>query len=344
MKILYGVCGEGFGHGADASEVVRFLESKGHEVVIITYDQGYELLKNQFKVVKVEGLHSIYEDGILNHKKTVVFNAKNFLKNIGKRKKLKKFMKAFNPDVCISDIEPIVPILSYFYKKPLISVSMVNTFGNFKTPIPKGHLKHYLIARIVRRLITPKANHRIATSMLNSETPKKGFSLVSPVIRQEIKKLKPKEKNFVLVYLSKKSNHILSVLNKINENFVIYGYNLEMKKDNLTFKKRESFLEDLENCKAVISTAGFVLMSEAVYLKKPFFAFPLKGQFEQMFNALVLKENGFGEYSENPSIKEISKFLLNLKNYKRSLFTYKIDSENFFRELEKILAKVTYKK
>jgi UDP:flavonoid glycosyltransferase YjiC (YdhE family) len=39
------------------------------------------------------------------------------------------------------------------------------------------------------------------------------------------------------------------------------------------------YLEELKACKAIIATAGFTLMSEALYLKKPYLALPLKGQF-----------------------------------------------------------------
>ena len=37
MRILYGVCGEGFGHSSRAKEIIKHLENKGHTILIITY-------------------------------------------------------------------------------------------------------------------------------------------------------------------------------------------------------------------------------------------------------------------------------------------------------------------
>src|SRR6185369_12152091 len=48
-------------------------------------------------------------------------------------------------------------------------------------------------------------------------------------------------------------------------------------------KKRslDGFLRDLSGAKAVIANAGFSLISEGLYLDKPYLAIPVKNQFEQ---------------------------------------------------------------
>lgn len=61
-----------------------------------------------------------------------------------------------------------------------------------------------------------------------------------------------------------------------------------------TFSK-EGFLDDLASSKAVMATAGFTLMTESFYYRKPFMALPMKGQFEQEINGILMTELGYGK-------------------------------------------------
>ena len=78
-------------------------------------------------------------------------------------------------------------------------------------------------------------------------------------------------------------------------------------------------------------------MSESLFLKKPLFAIPLKGQFEQALNALFLKKAGLGDFSEKPSHQQIQKFIENLSKYRKALNDYKIDSNQTIKVLDKII-------
>jgi len=335
MKILYGVCGEGFGHSSRALTIGKYLEKKGHKILVITYGQAYPVLKNKFKIFKVKGLHLIFKKSILGKRETIKYNAKRFPKNIKKYKEFHKIMTEFKPDLCISDMEPIVPILSFWYKIPLISIDNQHRITNLKINIPKKYKKDYRIAREVTNTFVRKADHFIVTSFAKAPIEKKNTTIVPPIIRKDVLKLKPKYKGKILVYLTKKDNSIIKTLTEINEKFAVYGFNIKKKKQNLEFKKRETFLKDLNECKAIIATAGFTLMSEAIYLKKPYLALPLKGQFEQTLNALFLKKAGFGTYTENLTKKETLNFLKNIKKYRKKLKNHKIDQNKLFKVLDK---------
>ena len=43
-RILYGIAGEGAGHASRSKEVIRYLQKKGHELRIVSYDKGYDIL------------------------------------------------------------------------------------------------------------------------------------------------------------------------------------------------------------------------------------------------------------------------------------------------------------
>ena len=59
----------------------------------------------------------------------------------------------------------------------------------------------------------------------------------------------------------------------------------------------EAFIDDLRTSRGVVASAGYSLMSEAVYLRKPMLALPLAGQFEQEMNARYLASLGYGTAS-----------------------------------------------
>ena len=55
------------------------------------------------------------------------------------------------------------------------------------------------------------------------------------------------------------------------------------------------FLQDPATSRAVVCTAGFTLISEALYLGKPLLAVPNRGIFEQTINGLFLEREGLGK-------------------------------------------------
>ena len=141
--------------------------------------------------------------------------------------------------------------------------------------------------------------------------------------------------------MTKKENKILKILEKINQEFIVYGYDIEKQEKSLIFKKTgPQFLEDLANTKAIIASAGFTLMSEAIYLKKPYFAIPLKGQFEQTLNALFLKQAGLGNFSEEPTSKQITSFLNKLNIYEKNIQKKKINPNEALEILDKVLPNI----
>jgi uncharacterized protein (TIGR00661 family) len=70
---------------------------------------------------------------------------------------------------------------------------------------------------------------------------------------------------------------------------------------NLRFRPfdERAFVDDLASARGVIAGGGFTLMGEAVYLKKPMLAVPVRGQFEQILNARYLTKLGYGRYAES---------------------------------------------
>ncbi|MEI6058468.1 MAG: glycosyltransferase family protein [archaeon] len=340
MNILYGVAGEGFGHSSRAMVVANYLEKRGHKVLIMTYGQGYEVLKNKFKVFRVSGLRLIFERSVLKKRKTFFYNLTSFPKNVLLWRGFKDIIENFKPDLCISDFEPIVPIISNWFDLPLLSIDNQHRITNLDFHVPERYKKDFIISKMVVGRIISDADNYIISSFGDSKI-KKAFRnktfVVPPIVRDDVIKLKPFYGDKILVYLTKKDSHVLRILGRIKEKFVLYGYNKNFRKGNIEFKTKESFLKDLQGCKAIIASSGFSLMSEALYLKKPYLALPLKGQFEQVLNSLFLKESGFGDYSEKLKENEVKEFLENFESFCKNLKSYHPSQKMLLGVLDRIL-------
>ena len=123
-------------------------------------------------------------------------------------------------------------------------------------------------------------------------------------------------------------------------NFIVYGFNIEKVEKNITFRKfnEDQFFKDLGSCKAVLTNGGFTLISESIYLKKPVLSIPVKGQFEQILNAIYLERLGYGEFHEELSVDVILNFLSNLDIYNKSLKSYSQDGNKaLLKELDNLI-------
>lgn len=337
MRILYGVCGDGFGHSSRAMVVSRHLEEWGHEVKIMTYGRAFEVLKTRFDVFEVSGMEMQFVRGELKKRATLKYNIKITAENLSKWRRFRDLMKTYDPHLCVTDMEPIVPILRFLYDKPLICIDNQHRITHLKLRVPKKYYADYLMAKTVVEGFVAKADHFIITSFSEGEIKRPDTTLVPPVIRDEVRKSQASSGDKTLVYLTRENQTVLEILKQFRERFVIFGYNIDEKENNLELKTRGFFLEELKSCKAIIATAGFTLMSEALYLRKPYLALPLKGQFEQVLNALFLKQAGYGTYSDDLKAEEVSDFLNNQDVYLKKLQDYEVD----FNKLPNTLKSVT---
>jgi uncharacterized protein (TIGR00661 family) len=113
-------------------------------------------------------------------------------------------------------------------------------------------------------------------------------------------------------------------LKKLDETFIIYGFNKEITDRNLVFKRfnEDAFYHDIASAKAVIVNGGFTVISEALFLKKPIFSLPIRHQFEQVFNARCVERMGVGVSHKMFREKDLRQFLSNLDSYQENFQKY----------------------
>ena len=104
----------------------------------------------------------------------------------------------------------------------------------------------------------------------------------------------------------------------------IYGLGREGREGHLEFMpfSDAGFVEDLRSAKAVIASAGFSLIGEALHLGKPMLVVPLAGQFEQLMNGRYLAKEGYGDWVERLSASGLRQFIARIPDYERALNDY----------------------
>jgi uncharacterized protein (TIGR00661 family) len=325
MKIVYGVSGEGLGHVFEAIEIVTRLRREGHSVMVLTYgDRAYKSLE-PFNPTRIEGITLYFNSRGMSLPATVGKNLPIipfYLKN-GRR--LMRKIRDFCPDIFITAYEPFSMMASHCVGRPLISMDNQNELLHMKPP-PGTNMFAFRLARLATRICTYGAAAYIVKSLDKPGSGDARVRFVSPIIQDEIRRLRPSTGEHVLVYLTKPNPGLIEILKSMDERFVVYCGNQVGEDGNISYRAQgPTYIRDLGSCKAIIATTGFSLIADSIFLKKPYFGAPLRKQFEQTHNAHFLVKSGFGEYSETITRAQLENFLADLARYRERLAGFDLD-------------------
>ena len=339
-NILYGVNGEGAGHSTRSKEVLRHLRQRGHTVHVVSFDRGLKNLEDEFKVTEVHGLRIAYANNQVKYKKTVTSNLLAAPKSAKSSRMLMKKAEEWGIDVVITDFEPMTCHVAHRKKLPLIAIDNQHAITNCEVSYPKEYRKDAAATKVVTKLMTPRADAYLVISFFPAEVQKKNTYVFSPLLREEILSAKPTVGEHVLVYVTSPAPELAKMLESVRAKFVAYGFGREGTAGNVTYKKPSlsGFMEDLVACKGIIANAGFSLISEALYLGKPYLAMPVAHQFEQIFNAHYLDKMGYGAYWKDLEKEKIESFLFNLETYRENLKSYpRQNNSALLRKLDELI-------
>jgi uncharacterized protein (TIGR00661 family) len=336
-KVVYGVSGEGSGHSSRAREMIAHLEELGHTVKVVSYDRGYHNLKDDFDVFETEGLHIASSDNRVSKVKTFTENLQRLPAGHKKLNSLRKeVFKSFQPDCVITDFEPMTAYLAHHYRLPLITIDNQHRLRYMTYPCPKRLQKDRRMTVGIIRAMVPRPDISLVTTFYYGEAKNDRTFFFPPILRQEILSRRPSEGGHVLVYLTSGFESFLKLLKSFTrERFRVYGYDRSEQDGHIHFKpfSTDGFLEDLATCKAVMATAGFTLMTEAFYLRKPYLALPMRGQFEQELNALLLAKLNYGVNLTRIRTEALGNFLYRLPDFKSSLAAYRAEDNTAIKAM-----------
>lgn len=325
-KIVYGVSGEGSGHSSRSREMLTHLQQLGHRVKVVSYDRGYANLKDDFDVFETEGLHIASLDNRVSKIKTFTDNLQRLSKGHAKLQALRKrLFKKFQPDCVITDFEPMTAYLANHYDLPLITIDNQHRLRYMSYPCPAHLQTERRMTTTIIRAMVPRPDVSLVTTFYYGEPKNNRTFFFPPILRQEILSLQPTYGKHVLIYLTSGFETFLKRLKSFTrESFIVYGAGKEGSDGHLTFKafSKTGFLHDLASCKAVMATAGFTLMTESFYLRKPYLAMPMRGQFEQEINGFLLARLKYGINLRRVTIEAVGNFLYRVPDFAENLKAY----------------------
>jgi len=325
MRIIYGVSGEGSGHSSRAKEMASHLLAEGHEILFVSYNRGYASLHTQFPCQLIDGLRILSVDNKVSVLRTLIYNLRKLPSYYRSMQTLRRVFDEFRPDAVICDFEPMTARMARTRQIPLISLDNQHRmrFMNYDSP---SHLKldRWLTEQVIRAMV-PKPDVALATTFLQGPVKNAYTFLFPPILRSEVGALQPSTLDYHLVYVTSEYDSLINTLRQFpKQRFLIYGYNRNEISDNLEFKEFSmmGFLADVAACRSIIATAGFTLLSEAMYLQKPYLAFPMQGQFEQQLNAYCLEELGYGMNASRADPATLQAFFDKLPQFAEALEHY----------------------
>jgi uncharacterized protein (TIGR00661 family) len=325
-NILYGVNGEGAGHSTRAKEVLSHLVAQGHVVHVASFDRGLRNLKDNFDVMEIYGFRFSYVNNRVRYKRTIAKNLITVPQAAKSLSRLKDLVDDSKIGLVITDFEPLTCHVGHRKGLPVISIDNQHCLTNTAVSYPRQYRRDAAAAKIVTRLMTPRPNAYLVISFFTAPVRKRNTFLFPPLLRQEILNAAPTEGDHVLVYVTSPAPALAKLLGSVRCKFIAYGFGREGRNEegNILYKKPslDEFFADLVSARAVVANSGFSLVTEALYLGKPYLAVPVSHQFEQIFNAYWLQKSGYGAYWEEMNKERVESFLYNLPGYREALAGY----------------------
>ncbi|MFB6351905.1 MAG: glycosyltransferase family protein [Bradymonadaceae bacterium] len=351
MRILYGIAGDGLGHAVRSAVIIEQLKAQGHDIQIVVSDEAADYLAPKFPdLTEIWGLSLETQGNEVSPARTVASNVRRGLAPSGLPRNIYKCFdvaRSFDPDVVISDHE----LWSWFFATlndiPLVGLDNIHLLSRCDHPPEIMHnlQSQYPLEWLIVKNRVPSAQHYLVSSFARPEPTEPDTTLIPPVLRNCILEADPTDEGHLVVYQTSYSQvDLIGMLRNIDRPVYVFGSECRRRIDNVRFRpfNEHEFIERLATCRAVVGSAGFTLMTEALHLGKPYFAIPVEGQIEQMLNARYLAWLGYGEYAKNPDRPALERFLERVPQFKDALERYdRFDNEPTFEKLETLLERHT---
>lgn len=318
MKVAFVIQGEGRGHLTQAIAMKELLQKAGHTVVAALVGQSEGRIVPDFfretinaPVFDFVSPTLIYRRGRIDLRTTIIGQIGKGIAYAGSVRRIHHLLRQVSPDLIINFYDPIAGIYNWIYgsKIPFVTVGHQYLMFHSDFPFPKAsRLDKYLVI-LNTRITSLNANRRLALSF----RPMNHFSsstnqVVSPLLRESVKKLQPETEPFFLAYVTHPeiAQGIIR-WHQSHSHYVVHCFwnnpdypEVYSLSENLTFHQvnAQKYTDMMRRCSGLATTAGFESVCEAMYLGKPVLMVPVPNHFEQMGNALDGELAGAGIRSD----------------------------------------------
>ena len=236
-KIMYGYSGEGSGHSTRTREMARALVEAGHEVRLASYDRGFKNLASEFDVFEIEGLTISSADNRVSVLKTIVDNLKRLPAGNRSLWALRDEIESFQPDVIVTDFEPMTAYLAEHFEIPLITLDNQHRMRYVEYEVPPDGDAEALLIRNLIRVVVPWPSVSLITAIAPGKLTNDRSFLFPPLVASDVRSLNSTNEGHILVYLTSGFDSLLPILKTYpRERFFVYGYNRNAQDENLTFQ------------------------------------------------------------------------------------------------------------
>jgi uncharacterized protein (TIGR00661 family) len=341
-RIIYSCCGEGHGHSSRVFAVAQALIRRGHQVKILTSHNAFVILRESLPdVQEIPGMALIYRKNRVKILPSLWRNLPLLAQYPGAVRQICRLIESWQPHLAISDFEPFLPRAARSMGLRRISLCHQKVIPYLRLQLPIKQQIPALYTRATVRLISDWKEKRLVTSFFFPESNDREVEFFPPILRESVLSAVPRNDGHVVVYQTSNSfEQLPALLKKLPFKFKVFGYKNAVSVDgNVSYFPRSNaeFIREVSSAAWVLTNGGFTLMSEALYLGKPVFSIPVKGQFEQWLNAFYLQRLGYGMMCDDERQFDIQMqtFLNRLDDYRQNI------SHKKFLGNESVLARIS---
>lgn len=283
MNVLYAIQGTGNGHLSRASEFLPALRKRVNLDVLISGTNA-DVCINHPITYRFNGLsYAFGKTGGIDYWKTFQsLRIRQFFHDV-------RSLPVHKYDLVISDYEPVSSWAARRAGIPCIGLSHQSAFLSPLTPRPeeKSPFTELLFTRYAPCDIPIGFHYKAYDDFI-----------FTPVIRSEVRELKPSIGKHITVYLPAWSEEKLI---PVFQRFQGFQWHIFSKHTSVNSAFRnvvvrpvdnQSYLKSMETAWGVLTGGGFEAPAEALFLGKKLMVVPMKDQYEQKCNAEALKAFG----------------------------------------------------
>ncbi len=327
MRCLFIVQGEGRGHLTQAISLAQILQVAGHTVIgawvnVATGRPIPDFFSDQFKapITAINGPLMVYDPNTnaLNVSATVrgvLTHLRRYRRSI---RQLRDAIRDEKPDVVINFFELLGGLTYGLYRPNVPMVCIGHQCLSFHPtfPFPKAHWYDKWLFMSLVRLNTWRATERFGLSFdEQTDVPSQRLRVMPPLLRHELTEREhTDDESFILSYTTQPGlvKEVLATHEQCPD-VVLHYFNSDTQEperqesDTLFFHQIDGkrYLDFMQRCRAVMTTAGFESVCEAMYLGKPVMMMPQPNHYEQMGNALDGQRVGAGIATDHFDLKKL---------------------------------------
>lgn len=284
MKILYAFQGTGNGHVSRARELVPLLEQHA-EVDILVSGTHSEVGLGRPILIKRHGMGFQFgkNGGVDLWSSIKKFRPLRFIRDV-------RDLPLHPYDLILNDFEPVSAYAAKRIGREVHAISHQAAFLSDQSPRPQ-HIRSPFAEWLFR-------NYAPSSSQTAFHFQAYDTFIHTPVIRSEVRALRPAKNGHITVYLPAYGDKQLvkhfQKLKAMEWHLFSKHYNEPTKVQNVWIRpvNNQAFLESLHTANGLLTGGGFESPAEALFLGKKLFVVPMHNQFEQQCNAAALKQMG----------------------------------------------------